>query len=96
MNVAGHIMGSHTMMFEVHHRGTFNRQHRVHYIGGDISNYPDPYDEFKLKFSDIEDICKTYEYKFGNLIYYSVLGYSLEQGLRLMSSDNNVSEMVVD
>ena len=60
INVARHMMGPHTMMFEVHHGGTFDRQHRVHYIGGLVSNYPDTYNAYKLKFSNIEDICKTY------------------------------------
>jgi hypothetical protein len=47
-----------------------------------------------LKFSDIEDICKTYGYRFGDLVYYNVRGYPLEEGLRLMSSNHNVDEMV--
>jgi hypothetical protein len=41
INVARHMMGPHHMMFEVHHGGTFDRQHRVYYVGGLISNYPD-------------------------------------------------------
>jgi hypothetical protein len=36
----------------------------------------------------------TYGYRFGDLVYYSVLGLPLEQGLRLLSSDHNVTEMV--
>jgi hypothetical protein len=88
------MMGSHHMMFEVHHRGTFDRQYRVHYVGGLVSNYPNTYDHSKLKFSDIEDICKTYGYRFGDLIYYNVPGCPLDEGLRFMSSDHNVAKMV--
>jgi hypothetical protein len=58
--VAGHMMGLHTMMFEVHRGSTFDRQHRAHYVEGLVSNYLDTYDGFKFKFSNIEDICKTY------------------------------------
>ena len=65
INVAGHMMGPHHMMFEVHHRGTFDKQNRVHYVGGLVSNYPNTYDPSKLKFSDLEDICKTYVYRSG-------------------------------
>jgi hypothetical protein len=87
-------MGPHHMMFEVHHGGTFDRQHRVHYVGGLVSNYPDTYDPSQLKFSDIEDICKSYGYRSGDLVYYNVPGCPLDEGLRLMSSDHNVAEMV--
>jgi hypothetical protein len=82
-------MGPHHMMFEVHHGGTFDRQHRVHYVGGLVSNYLDTYDPSKLKFSDIEDICKSYGYRSRDLIYCP-----LDEGLRLMSFDHNVAEMV--
>jgi hypothetical protein len=87
-------MGPHYMMFEVHHGGTFDRQHRVHFIGGLVSNYPDTYDPSKLKFFDIKDICKSYGYRSRDLVYYNVLGCHLDEGLRLMSSDHNVAEMV--
>ena len=68
-------MGPHTMMFEVYHGGTFDRQHRVHYVGGLVSNYLDTYNPSKLKFSDIEDICKTYGYRLGDHVYYNVPEY---------------------
>jgi hypothetical protein len=81
-------------MFEVHHRGSFNRQFRVNYIGGNVSNYLDPYLGNNLTFSDIEDVCSTYGYRSGDLIYYSLPGVSLDQGLRLISDDFSVNEMV--
>jgi hypothetical protein len=73
-------MGPHHMMFEVHHGGTFDRQHRVHYVGGLVSNYPDTYDPSQLKFSDIEDICKSYGYRSRDLVYYNVPGCPLDGG----------------
>jgi hypothetical protein len=88
------MMGPHHMMFEVHHGGTFDKQYRVHYVGGLVSNYPDTYDPSKLKFSNIEDICKSYGYRSGDLVYYNVPGCPLDEGLRLMSFDHNVAEMV--
>jgi hypothetical protein len=88
-------MGPHHMMFEVHHGGTFDRQHRVYYVRGLVSNYSNTYDPSKLKFSDIEDICKSYGYMSGDLVYYNVPGCPLDEGLRLMSFDHNVAEMVV-
>jgi hypothetical protein len=75
INVVGHMMRPHHMMFEVHHGGTIDRQHRIHYVGGLVSNYSDTYDPSKLKFFDIEDIYKTYGYRFGDLVYYNVPGY---------------------
>jgi hypothetical protein len=94
MDVAGYAMGTRCYMFEVHHGGIFNRQCRVNYIGGNVSNYPDPYLGNNLTFSDIEDVCSTYGYRSGDLIYYSLPGVSLDQGLRLISDDFSVNEMV--
>jgi hypothetical protein len=46
----GHVMYPELLMFEVHHGGRFNREHRVTYVDGDISHYPDPYDRDELSF----------------------------------------------
>jgi hypothetical protein len=94
MDMAGYAMGTRYYMFEVHHGGSFNRQFRVNYIRGNVSNYPDPYLGNNLTFSDIEDVCSTYGYRFGDLIYYSLPGVSLDQGLRLILDDFSVNEMV--
>jgi hypothetical protein len=61
---------------------------------GNVSNYPNAYDGNKLKFSDIEEVCSTYGYRYVDLVYYSLLGLSLDQGLRLMSNDYSVNEML--
>jgi hypothetical protein len=94
MDVARYAMGTRCYMFEVHHVGTFNRQCRVNYIGGNVSNYPNPYYGNNLTFSDIEDVCSTYGYRSRDLIYYSLPGVSLDHGLRLISDDFSVNEMV--
>jgi len=49
----GHVMYPKLLMFEVHHGGRFNREHRVKYVGGDVSHYPDPYDRDELSFIEI-------------------------------------------
>jgi hypothetical protein len=49
-----------------------------------------------LKFFNIDDIRKTYEYRSGDIVYYNVLGYPLEEGLRFISFDHNVVEMVAN
>jgi hypothetical protein len=82
MDVVGYAMGSHCMTFEVHHEGTFTRQCRINYVGCNVSNYLDPYDGNKLKFFDIGEVCSRYGYMSGDLLYYSLPGLSLEQGLK--------------
>ena len=94
MDVVGYAMGTHCTMFKVHHGGTFNKQCRINYVRGNVSSYPNPYDGNKLKFSDIEEVCSTYGSRSGDLLYYSLLGLPLDQGLRLMLSDYSVNEMV--
>ncbi len=42
------------LMFEVHHRGRFNRENGVAYVGGDVTNYPDLYDKDELSFFEVE------------------------------------------
>jgi hypothetical protein len=94
MDVAGYAMGTRCYMFEVHHGGSFNRQFRVNYIGGNVSNYPGSYLGNNLIFFDIEDVCSTYRYRSRDLIYYSLPKVSLDQELRLISDDFSVNEMV--
>jgi len=64
----GHVMYPESIIFEVHHGGRFNREHRVTYVGGDISHYPDPYDRDELSFIEIERVVRTYGYGPGDLI----------------------------
>jgi hypothetical protein len=66
----------------------------VNYIGSNVSNYPDPYLGNNLTFSDIKDVCSTYGYRSGDLIYYSLPGVSLDQGLQLISDNFSVNEIV--
>jgi hypothetical protein len=90
----GHVMYPELLIFEVHHGGRFNRERRVTYVGGYISHYPYPYDRDKLSYIEIERVVRTYEYGSGGLIYYNLPTKSLDEGLRLISSDNDVIQMV--
>ncbi|XP_062152677.1 uncharacterized protein LOC133861000 [Alnus glutinosa] len=82
------------LMFEVHHGGRFNRENGVAYVGGDVTNYPDLYDKDELSFFEVETVVKCYGYSPGDLIYYRIPNKSLDEGLRLLSSDHDVIEMV--
>jgi len=82
------------LMFEVHHGGRFNKEHRVTYVGGDISHYLDPYERDELSFIEVKMVVRTYGYGPGDLIYYNIPTKSLDKGLRLISSDHDVLQMV--
>jgi hypothetical protein len=82
------------LMFEVHYGGRFNMEHRVTYVGGDISHYPDPCERDKMSFIEIERVVRTYGYGPGDQIYYNIPTKSLDEGLRLISYDHNVLQMI--
>jgi hypothetical protein len=86
-------MASDLLIFEVHYKGSFNRENRCTYVGGFVHNHY-VHEVHKMSFLDIEEICKEYGYKYGDLIHYKIPDRSLDDGLRLISSDHNVSEMV--
>jgi hypothetical protein len=48
----------------------------------------------KLSFFEVKSIVKKYGYKSGDLLYYLVPGSSLQKGLRLITSDHDMFEMV--
>jgi hypothetical protein len=92
-NVAGQIMASELIIFEVHYKGSFNKENRCAYVGGFVNNHL-VNKVHKMSFRDIEEICKDYGYKYGDLIHYKILDWSLDDGLRFISSDHDLSEMV--
>ncbi|KAB1206956.1 hypothetical protein CJ030_MR7G008128 [Morella rubra] len=87
-------MASEFFLFEVHFRGRFDRQLGCNYVGGDISVYDEPYEPDCLSFIEVETIVKTYGYKVGDLIYYKEPRKSLDEGLKLVTSDHDVLQMV--
>jgi hypothetical protein len=48
----------------------------------------------KLSFFEVKSIVKKYGYKSGDLLYYLVSGSSLQKGLRLITLNYDVFEMV--
>ena len=81
------------LLFEGHYKGYFNRQNRCTYVGGFVHNHS-VHDVHKISFLDIDEICKDCGYKFGDLIHYKIPDRSLDEGLRLISSDYDVNEMI--
>ncbi|XP_059440262.1 uncharacterized protein LOC132172719 [Corylus avellana] len=82
------------LVFEVHYGGKINRGFTNTYVGGDVDLHDETYDEDKLSFFEIEGIVKKYGYKSRDLLYYLEPGCSFQGGLKLISSDHNVLEMV--
>jgi hypothetical protein len=80
--------------FEVHYGGKINRGFTCTYVGGEVDIYAEKFDEDKLSFFEIEGIVKKYGYKSGDLVYYIHPGCSIQSGMKLISSDYNVLEMV--
>jgi hypothetical protein len=87
-------MAGHNLLFKVYLGGKFNRKSGCIYLEGDNHVYPDAYDLDELSYLEIEKIVKTYGYNHGDLIYYKEPGKSLVDGLRLLSSDHDILEMI--
>jgi hypothetical protein len=68
-------------------------EHRVAYVSGDKSHYPDQYDRDKFSFIEIERVVRTYGYGHGDLIYYNLPTKSLDEGLGLISSDHDYNTL---
>jgi len=50
--------------------------------------------KYELSFFEVKNVVKCYGYSPGDLIYYRIPNKRLDEGLRLLSSDHNVLEMV--
>jgi hypothetical protein len=62
-------------------------------VGGLVDNHYVT-DVHKMSFLNIKELCKDYGYKLGDLIHYKLPNKSLDEGLRLLSSDHDVNEMI--
>jgi len=87
-------MAERKFIFEVHYGGKMSRGFMCTYVGDDVDMYNETYDQDKLCFFEVERIVKKYRYKPRYLVYYLVPAYSLQNSLRLISSDHDVLEMV--
>jgi hypothetical protein len=81
-------------VFEVHYGGHFDRCFMNTYVGGNIDVYKETIEHDRLSFSVVEGIAKSYGYKLGDLIYYLLSGSTLRNGLKLITSNFAVHEMV--
>lgn len=87
-------MDEHKLQFKVYHGGKFNRQSGCVYVGGDMHVYHEAYEFDCLSYFEIEGVVKKYGYKYGDHIYYKEPYKCLVDGLRLLSSDHDVLQMV--
>lgn len=87
-------MSSKSILFKVHYEGKFDKYDGCVYVGGKVSNHTDPYDPNCLSFIDIEVVVKEYGYKSSGLLFYLEPKKTLSDGLRIISGDPNVFDMV--
>jgi hypothetical protein len=87
-------MATREFVFEVRYGGHIDRRFMNSYVGGDVDVYTDAIPHDRVSFSVVEDIAKRYRYKSGDLIYYLLPGCTLRNGLKLITSNFDVNEMV--
>jgi hypothetical protein len=87
-------MAGREFVFDVHYGGHIDRRFMNTYVGADVDVYKEVIDEDKLSFLVVESIVKTYGYKSGDLLYYLLPGSTLWNGLKLITSNHDVLEMV--
>jgi hypothetical protein len=64
------------------------------YMGENVCVHGESYDPDNLSFFELEDICKDYGYKAGDLMYFREPDKTLMGGLHLITCDDNVLFMV--
>lgn len=88
-------MSSKSILFKVHYEGKFDKSDGCVYVGGKVSIHTDPYDPNCLSFIEIKGIVKEYGYKSSGLLFYQEPKKTLSDGLRIISGDPDVFDMVV-
>ena len=78
--------------FTIHHNGNFEWNPSLEYVGGEISTMTN-FDLDLLSHFEIQDICAEARGPINSRIYYLIPGGDLEQGLRLITSDDDVTYM---
>ena len=78
--------------FTIHHSGNFEWNPSLEYVGGEVSTVANV-DPDLLSHFEIQDICVEAEGSINNRIYYLIPGGDLEQGLGLITSDDDVTYM---
>ena len=78
--------------FTIHHSRNFEWNPGLEYVGGEVF-VMDNVDLDLLSHFEIQDICADVREPINNRIYYLMSGGDLEQGLRLITSDDDVTYM---
>jgi hypothetical protein len=86
-------MATREFVFEVPYGGYIDRRFMNSYVGGDVDVYTNAIQHDRVSFSAVEDIAKSYGYKSGDLIYYLLPGCTLQNGLKLITSNIDVNEI---
>ena len=78
--------------FTIHHSENFEWNLGLEYVGGEVSVMGNV-DPDLLSHFEIQDICTDARGLINNRIYYLIPGGDLEQGLRLITSDDDVTSL---
>ena len=78
--------------FTVQHNGNFEWNPSLKYVGGEVSTMAN-FDLDLLSHFEIQDICAEAGGPINSRIYYLIPGGNLEQGLRLINLDDDVTYM---
>ena len=78
--------------FTIYHSGNFEQNPSLEYVGGEVSTIANV-DPDLLSHFEIQDICVEAGGPINNRIYYLIPGGDLEQGLRLITLDDDVIYM---
>ena len=78
--------------FTIHHSGNFEWNPGLEYVGGEVSTMANV-DLDLLSHFEIQEICVEAGGPTNSRIYYLIPGGDLEQGLRLITSDDDVTFM---
>ena len=79
--------------FTIHHSGNFEWNLGLEYVGGEVSVMSNV-DPDLLSHFEIQDIYVDAGRPINSRIYYLIPGGDLEQGLRLITSDDDVNYML--
>ena len=79
-------------VFTIHHSGNYEWNPGLEYVGGEVFTMGNV-DPNVLSHFEIQDIYAEVEGPINSRIYYLILGGDLEQWLRLITSDDDVTYM---
>ena len=81
-------------IFEIHFGGRFKNLNGLVYVNSDVTAHDEPFDSDCLSIFELESILGKYGYQRGDLIFFKLIHMSLDNGLVLLKTDNDVLKMV--